>query len=195
MKSRTIARFGIIAAIIVAAYFLDAAISRFVPVLGINIRLAVATLIVTLSLCQLFDLKTAVFSTTVFGLMSFTMAYLIPVITSPSFMKPQVSILPRVIVGFVSFGVYRGLSSAFKDSKRTYFRDVFPSVAAGGAGVITNTSLVIGMIAISGGKSVLEEIIIIILSVNFLVEFLCGIIVVPMLVKSLKNNSAIKAMR
>ncbi len=51
-KSSIVARYGIIIALIVVAYFIDAMISQ-----GLAVRTAVATIIITLTICQLFDLK------------------------------------------------------------------------------------------------------------------------------------------
>lgn len=178
MKSKSIALYGIIIAVIVAAYFADSQLSAlFLSFLGI--RIAVLTLITVLTICQLFDLKTAVFTSTIFGLMSFLFAFILPNITSPVFMNPLVSVFPRVMIGLVSFTVFKQSKKIFAKNTSIFVRNILPRAIAGGIGVLTNTILVIGMMAVTNNQDILARLIAIIISVNFLVEFLCGIFIVP----------------
>lgn len=74
-----------------------------------------------------------IFTGLIFGIMSFTQA------TVPFFKDPLVSILPRLFIGLVAWGVFASLAR--------FNRDV-AAVVAGLAGSLTNTVLVLGMLVL-----------------------------------------------
>ena len=195
MSSKRIARLAMVASVIVVAYGVDSAITSGMILLGATFRIAVATVVVTLTLVQLFDLKTAVFATTVFGLVSFVGAYVFPTPTSVYFVQPHISILPRIVIGFVSYGVYKGLSRVMASKTSIFWREYFPRAAAGGAGALTNTVLVLSLIATAGGTDALKSVIAFVLSVNFAIEFFSAVIIVPTLARTLEKSSALRAIR
>ena len=119
MNSKAIARYAYIIAIILCAYLLDAVISTALP-----IRIAVCTIVAVLTVCQMFDLKTAVFASTAFGVISLLMAFLFPNITSPVFMNPLVSILPRVLIGFTCFGSLMLFGKVLSDTQHGTRRNI-----------------------------------------------------------------------
>ncbi len=174
MNSRAIAKYALIVALVIAAYYIDALIST-----GLPIRVAVATVAVTLTLCQLFDFKTAVFTTTVFGLLSFLFSYLHPNFTSPAFMNPVVSVIPRVLMGTLSFLAFSAIKKLTADSAGKFKREILPKIAGGAAGVLTNTALVLSMISLVNGSSLLGIAIQITVVIAFSVELVVSVTVVP----------------
>lgn len=182
--SKTIARYALIVALIIVAYSIDSfLVSRLLP-----IRIAVATLLTVLTIVQLFDLKTAVFTTTVFGLMSFLYAYIFPNFVSQVFINPLVSVLPRVFIGLVSFSVLKLSNKLTKDTQNIFVKKYLTSSIAAACGVLTNTGLVMSMISILDNQNIIKSIINVVLGVNFPAEFASCLLVVPILVNSVKGK-------
>lgn len=78
----------------------------------------------------------------VFGGLSLYNAFAAPTILSPLFYNPLVSILPRMLIGPVSWLVYTGVKKLLKGM------NWLPAGVAGFVGSMTNTVLVLGMIHI-----------------------------------------------
>ncbi|SFJ69871.1 hypothetical protein TPDSL_39680 [Terrisporobacter petrolearius] len=77
----------------------------------------------------------------IFGLTSLWNAITQPVLLSPLFINPLVSVLPRMLIGIVAYYVYQGV---YKLSKKVYAS----GFVAGIIGSIANTAGVLGMIYI-----------------------------------------------
>lgn len=77
----------------------------------------------------------------IFGLTSLWNAITQPVLLSPLFYNPLVSILPRILIGIAAYYVYQGV---YKISKKVYASGFI----AGVAGSLVNTAGVLGMIYI-----------------------------------------------
>ncbi|WP_419726038.1 ECF transporter S component [Terrisporobacter petrolearius] len=77
----------------------------------------------------------------IFGLTSLWNAITQPVLLSPLFINPLVSVLPRILIGIVAYYVYQGV---YKLSKKVYAS----GFVAGIIGSIANTAGVLGMIYI-----------------------------------------------
>ncbi|WP_343345304.1 ECF transporter S component [Terrisporobacter petrolearius] len=77
----------------------------------------------------------------IFGLTSLWNAITQPVLLSPLFINPLVSVLPRILIGIVAYYVYQGV---YKLSKKVYAS----GFVAGIVGSIANTAGVLGMIYI-----------------------------------------------
>ena len=75
----------------------------------------------------------------IFGLTSLFKAFTEPSITSFCFMNPIISVLPRILIGVVSYYVYKII---YKISKRVYLS----GFVAGVLGSLTNTIGVMGLI-------------------------------------------------
>ena len=75
----------------------------------------------------------------IFGLTSLFKAFTEPSITSFCFMNPIISVLPRILIGVVSYYVYKLI---YKISKRVYLS----GFVAGVLGSLTNTIGVMGLI-------------------------------------------------
>ena len=179
MNSKEIARYGIVAALVTVGILIDTLISSF----GLPINVAIGTIVIVLVICQSFDLKTAVFASTVFGILSLIRAFVFPNLTSPLFQKPLVSVLPRICIGFTCHLSFLGFKKIFKQKD---FRLYLPYIFSGAIGVITNTALVLTMMSVVD-NSMLAKVIGIIISFNFLIEFLCGLMVVPTISRVLQR--------
>ena len=87
----------------------------------------------------------------IFGLTSLWNAMTQPTITSIFFLNPLVSILPRVLIGVVSYYVYQGI---YKISKKVYAAGFM----AGLIGSLANTVGVLGMIYVLYADKYMERI-------------------------------------
>lgn len=195
-KTKRIALLAILLALIV--------ILSFVP-----LRVSAATLALTLlpvlviALTQ--DFVTAVLGGLLMGVTSLVMAFTVGAgtPTAPLFQNPLVSILPRIFVPVVAFGVMHGLNAlALRVSKKSapdnpavgkgkqWLIDAVASVLA----VMTNTGLVLGMIwGIYGGKSVGDtlispEFMTAMISINFVIELIVFPLLTPPIVFALRKQ-------
>lgn len=75
----------------------------------------------------------------IFGLTSLWNAITQPVILSPLFLNPLVSVLPRILIGIIAYYVYQGV---YKLTKKVYAS----GFVAGLIGSLVNTVCVLGMI-------------------------------------------------
>ncbi len=85
----------------------------------------------------------------VMGVTSLLSALLSPDLSSPFFLRPEISILPRILIGLVAAGVFRLLA-----------RRVNRSWAAGlaaAAGTLTNTILVVGLMTWRGAVGAVDS--------------------------------------
>ena len=127
----------------------------------------------------------------IFGLTSFVRAITMPKPTSFIFMNPLISILPRIIMGIVSYYVYKVVFKAVKKS----------SVAGAFSGLIgslINTFGVLGMVyflyaqryvaAIGGDTSTAGAVILGIATTNGIPEAIIGALVVSGVVAILKKS-------
>lgn len=125
-----------------------------------------------------------------FGLISMVSAFIFPSPTAPIFQNPLVSILPRILIGVVAYGVYSLMEFAFKkiNSKRQkalneYLTKSISTSLGAIFAVFFNTLLVLSMIWIVfqgkqfGDINVNKAYILSLISINFVVE----IIVTPVL--------------
>ena len=77
----------------------------------------------------------------IFGLTSLWNAITQPVLLSPLFINPLVSVLPRILIGVIAYYVYQGV---YKLTKKVYAS----GFVAGLVGSLANTAGVLGMIYI-----------------------------------------------
>jgi len=183
--SKLIARFAVCAALIAVAVLIDMSIS-FLPI-PLPVQPAIATVLVIITLSQLFDYKSAIFSTTVFGLMSLVFSYILA--THPAaiiFQKPWISIIPRILIGLGCYPVFKAFSKLFSKSNNAFIKNILPRSIGAAAGVVINTSMVLLMIWLTGFwieifKEIIVTIIAITLLVNFLLELFVALIFVPLI--------------
>jgi uncharacterized membrane protein len=121
----------------------------------------------------------------VMGLTSFLTALLAPNVSAPFFLRPEISILPRILIGLVAAGVYRLLRKKMNGSW-----------AAGIAAVcatLTNTVLVVGLITWRGAVgsvdsqvwTVIRSAMGVVVSVNGVAELILAVLITVALERAL----------
>ena len=112
---------------------------------------------------------------TLLGVASFLLAVFI---ANPVFINPLISVLPRVFIGVVAFGVCALVKKFTDGSNNKFLSGVLPYSLAGVFGVLTNTVLVL-LMCYFFTWSELSAVLATILSVNFLAEIIASVILVP----------------
>lgn len=205
-NSRTIA----INAILFALTIVLTVINSALPIPGVSI--AFLMLLPVLIASQVERLSTAAFTGFVLGLSSLVCAFIFPNVMSPLFYNPLVSVLPRILIGIVSWAVFRYTNIAIdkiagsvnKKKNKPQPKDTeplkrkgaarFPFVSAFSAmmGVITNTGIVLAMMWIFFNNKIVGEMVInaqfftALLSLNFVIEIAVCAVLVPPIVYAIK---------
>ena len=112
---------------------------------------------------------------TLLGLSSFFLAI---IISNVIFINPLISILPRILIGIVAFGMCALFKRMFRDSQNKFLTDILPYSVAGAFCVISNTVLVISMMSVFLYAE-LAAVFATVMSINFVAELLAGIILTP----------------
>lgn len=145
-RAGKVAKYAIVLATIFVAMFLDRAIS-----LGFPVSAATIVLLVTFSFALLEnDLGSAIICCSLFGLASFVKEF-IPFLQSsvallPIYVRPVVTLVPRMTMGLVLFGVYRLMLTLTKKMGSARGRQVLSIVVAVFFALITNTVLFLGLL-------------------------------------------------
>jgi uncharacterized membrane protein len=137
---------------------------------------------------QLFDFKTAVFTTTALGLVSLVFAYIFPNLAAEVMQKPVVSVLPRICIGLVSYSVLALMRKLTEKSSSPFVKKYVTSSVAAAFGVITNTLLVLSTITFYTNENFFNKLLSAIIAFNFPAELLVGIIAVPAIVNAVKDR-------
>lgn len=180
LTSKTIAFFGIS----VALLFVTLLIETFVFKLFMPITPAIISLPLAFSLSMFKPKKTAFFGGTALGVCSFVLSFIAGV---PPFMNPLISVLPRILCGAASAGIY---ALCFKLLKNKKFGAHVAAAAGGATGVLSNTVTVVFMLFVFEYNTI-SAVLSTVLSINFLFEFLSGIILCPILVPVLNRFAKI----
>lgn len=205
-NSRTIA----INAILFALTIVLTVINSALPIPGVSI--AFLMLLPVLVAAQVERLSTAAFTGFVLGLSSLVCAFIFPNVMSPLFYNPLVSVLPRILIGVVSWTVFRYTNVAIDKISRSLAKKKnkpvsqvseplkrkgaarFPFISAFSAmmGVITNTGIVLAMMWIFFNNKIVGEMVInaqfftALLSLNFVIEIAVCAVLVPPIVYAIK---------
>ncbi len=181
-----------------------------VPLNFIPIDIAFIPLMAVIIACQVEGGKIGVFTASAFGVASLVAAFTRPTVFSPIFYNPLVSIIPRVIIGFTCYFSYVGMrkllnkllergakrktqpesdkTRAVKDRAAMYASSVVSAIVA----VLTNTALVVSMIAAFnfgktfGGVLIDKALILSLLGINFVIELAVCAAVTPPIVLALR---------
>jgi len=84
----------------------------------------------------------------IFGLFSMLQAIMRPGVLSFAFLNPIVAVLPRIMIGLISYYVYAGVLWLMRNSEKKHYVTTIASAVAAAAGTLTNTIGVLGMIYI-----------------------------------------------
>ena len=128
------------------------------------------------------DWKQSFIGGTIFGCCSFALSFIVGYTV---FYNPLISVLPRTIAGVAGYFIMHGLTCLAKGKAK----DVMRAVAAA-LTVILHTVLVLGAMEIfaTGGEffnTVWQTII----GVNFISEFICAILLTPILIRVMKKQT------
>ena len=173
--SKLIARFAVCAALVAVAFILDMVMYSLLPLLP-QMTLIISVLVV-MSLCQLFDYKTAVFCTAVMGITSLIIA----AFTAPLFVNPLISVFPRILIGLGCYPVFKAMSKVFEKTSNFFLRNILPRSIGAATGVLINTLTVLPMMWFfmeAGAFAAMLEITILF---NALIELGLALIFVPLI--------------
>ncbi len=128
------------------------------------------------------DWRHAFIGGTVFGCCSFFLSFIVGYTV---FYNPLISILPRAIAGVAGYWILHGLTLLTNRKAK----DVVRAVAAA-LTVVLHTVLVLGAMEIFGtGGAFLDTVWQTIIGLNFVAEFVCAIVLTPVLVRVFKRTT------
>ncbi|MDR3185442.1 MAG: hypothetical protein LBU04_01325 [Christensenellaceae bacterium] len=156
------------------------------------VSLAVLPVLVVIIAAETVGIKSAIITGGMFGLLSFIGSMIKPTLLSQAFYNPLISVAPRLLIGVVTFLIVEALKKHFPRMNKLITYGI-----GAGIGVVTNTSLVLGMILVFhygtefalGAESVLIgwEWMTTILIANFVVEFVFCVLIAPPIVIALEH--------
>ena len=126
------------------------------------------------------DWKKSFIGGTVFGACSFILSF---VVGYTVFFNPLISVLPRTIAGVAGYFILYGLTLLTKGKSK----DVVRAVAAA-LTVVLHTVLVLGAMEVfASGGAFFDTVWQTIIGVNFISEFICAIVLTPVLIRVMKK--------
>lgn len=179
-KSYMIAFTGVMAALTFLVLFLETYVFVVLIPLAPPCFLSLS-LAITISLSG--DWKYMFIGGTVLGCCSLIIAFMIG---NPVFILPWISILPRVMIGIVAYGISRLVLKVTSKAKNGFVKDYLPYGVSAVFGVITNTALVLSVMFLCKFVGV-EEVIATFMAINFPIEVAASAILVPILVNVVKR--------
>ena len=122
----------------------------------------------------------------IMGITSLLSALLAPNVSSPFFLRPEISILPRILIGLVTAGVFKLLA---KKINRSWAAGI-----AAACGTLTNTILVVSLMTWRGAVGAvdgqvwetLKAVMGVIVSISGVCELLLAVIITVALEKALR---------
>ena len=184
IKTRDIA----IAAIFLSLILIFVLVPMPTPV---GVSMAFVPLIAVILAADVQGLGMGLFAGTAFGIASLCNAFLHPSLLAPIFYNPMVSIVPRMVIpvtAYFSFKLMKKLLKKRSEDTSTYIASTVSSVVA----VVTNTSLVLSMMAAFNFGKTFESITINaaffggLLGVNFVFEIAICAFVAPIVATGLR---------
>lgn len=128
------------------------------------------------------DWKRSFIGGTVFGICSFALSFLVGYTV---FFNPLISVLPRTIAGVLGYFILHGVTVLTKGKQKDLTRAI-----SAGITVVLHTVLVLGAMEIfSPGGAFFDTVWQTILGVNFIFEFICAIVLVPVFVRVMKKTT------
>lgn len=179
-SAKTIALCGVISALmfvflLVETYGFTAFLGSFTP--------AILTLPLAVAISLTGDAKSCIVGGLIFGFCSFFLAV---IIANPIFINPLISILPRIFIGVVAYGVYLVVRGLFKKSKKDFTKEILPVSVASAFGILTNSVCTIFMMWVFNASE-LATVMTVIISFNFLAEIIGAVVLSPIYVRVIKR--------
>lgn len=174
--AHTVAFIGIMTALMAVVLTLE----TYVFIYFIKPSPAFLSIPLFIALSMYSDWKHSFIGGTIFGCCSFVLSF---VVGYTVFYNPLISILPRTLAGVAGYFILHGLTVLSKGKAK----DVVRGISAG-VTVILHTVLVLGAMEVfSSGGAFFDTVWQTIIGVNFLLEFVCAIVLVPVFVRVMKK--------
>ena len=126
------------------------------------------------------DWKRSFIGGTIFGCCSFVLSL---VVGYTVFYNPLISVLPRTLAGVAGYFILHGLSVLTKGKGKDAVRSIAAAIT-----VLLHTVLVLGAMEIFAfGGAFVDTVWQTIIGINFLSEFVCAILLTPVLVRVMKK--------
>ena len=183
-KAFQVAKYAIMFATIFVAMMIDRGISAALP-----ISMAICVLLVTFSFCFIQNSwLDGILAFTFFGIASFIKAFIFPD-AIVWYYKPLVYVIPRVLAGVVTFGVYQVMLMAIHKMKVKRLAQVIAMTVAIAVGLVSNTVLfLLPFSYLSEGGSGFVSAIKGLIFVNILPEYLVSLLVAPHVVLGVRHG-------
>ncbi len=179
-KASNVAFYGVISALmfvflLTETYGLSGLMGNFTP--------AILTLPLAISISITGGKKGCLSGGLIFGCCSFFLAV---IISNPIFLNPLVSILPRILIGIVSFFVYLLLTILTRNSDNKFVHEILPISVASVFGILTNSVCTIFMMWVFNAAE-LAAVFSVVISINFVGEVVGAVILCPIYVNVMKK--------
>ena len=174
--SHTVAFIGVMTALMAVVLTLE----TYVFIYFIKPSPAFLSIPLFISLSMYGDWKRSFIGGTVFGCCSFALSFIVGYTV---FYNPLISILPRTIAGVAGYFILHGLTVLFKGKSKEGVRALAAALT-----VIVHTVLVLGAMEIfASSGAFFDTVWQVIIGVNFLAEFICAMVLTPILVRVMKK--------
>lgn len=175
-RAHTVAFIGVMAALM----FVVLTLETYVFIYFIKPSPAFLSIPLFIALSMYGDWKHSFIGGTVFGCCSFILSFIVGYTV---FYNPLISILPRTIAGVAGYWILYGLTALTRGKAKDIVR-----AAAAAITVVLHTVLVLGSMQLfSQGGAFFDTVWQTILGVNFVAEFVCAIILVPVFIRVMKK--------
>ena len=181
-KAFHVARYAIMLATIVVAVLMDKTITLGWPIAGATVEL-----LITMSLCFLFNSWLDGFlATTFMGLSSFIWSFPFANVASQN---PAISVVPRLFVGIIAFTVYRLMLLILKKVGNQPVKQTASIVVATFVGLVSNTILYLSALSLFGDNyGSLTELLKGVAILNILPEYLVALLGVSAVVLGVRHG-------
>ena len=181
-KAFKVARYAIMLATIIVAVLMDKTITLGWPIAGATVEL-----LVTMTLCFLFNSWLDGFLATAFmGLSSFIWSFPFANVASQN---PAISVVPRLFVGIIAFSAYRLMLLVLKKVSNQHARQIAALVVATFVGLVSNTVLYLSALSLFGDNyGSLAELLKGVAILNILPEYLVSLLGVSAVVLGVRHG-------
>ena len=126
------------------------------------------------------DWKRSFIGGTIFGCCSFVLSFFVGYTV---FYNPLISVVPRAIAGVAGYFILHGLTALLKNKAKDTVRAI-----SAGLTVIVHTVLVLGAMELfAPSGAFFDTVWQVIIGVNFFSEFICAILLTPILIRVMKK--------
>ena len=176
--SHTVAFIGVMTALMAVVLTLE----TYVFIYFIKPSPAFFTIPLFIALSMYGDWKNSFIGGTIFGVCSFALSC---VVGYTVFYNPLISILPRTLAGVAGYWILQGVSRIVKGKAKKTTCAIAAAIT-----VIVHTVLVLAAMEVfSFGGAFFDTVWQTIIGVNFLAEFVCAIVLTPVLVKVMQAQT------